>query len=78
MHKGVENLMRIAGLSLGAAVTMATINPAKAGRISARASGLVACDKAELVLFDFSTEQMRITVRETWLNGERVFQSRQA
>ncbi len=78
IHNGVENLMRFAGLSLGAAVTMATLNPAKAGKISGRENGLVACDKAELVLFDFSPKQMRITVRETWLNGERVFQSSQA
>lgn len=77
IHDGVANLMRFSGLSLGAAVTMATISPAKAGRISERENGLVACDKAELVVFDFSTEQMRITVRETWLNGERVFQSQE-
>jgi N-acetylglucosamine-6-phosphate deacetylase len=78
IHHGVENLMRLAGLSLRAAVTMATINPAKAGRIFGREHGLAACDNAELVLFDFSTETMTITVRETWLNGERVFQSAQA
>jgi N-acetylglucosamine-6-phosphate deacetylase len=78
MHNGVENLMRIAGLSLDAAITMATINPAKAGGIFGRENALGACDKAELVLFDFSVEQMKITVRETWLNGKRVFQSPQA
>ena len=35
MDRGVENLMRLAGLSLADAVRMATVNAARAGRVPA-------------------------------------------
>lgn len=75
MDKGIENLMRFAGLHLDAAIRMATTNPAKAANIAGRENGLIPSENAEFVLFDFAAEQMRIHVRETWVNGRCVFQS---
>lgn len=74
MHKGVENLMRLAGLTLVEAITMATRNPARAGRIGGRLRGLTAGDRADLVLFDLSSEGV-ITVLETWIGGECFYRS---
>lgn len=69
MHKGVENLMKIAGLTLEEALTMATRNPARVGRISGRLRGLTAGEKADFVVFDFDKATKAIRIRETWING---------
>ena len=73
MHCGVENLMRIAGLSLAEALTMATRNPARVGRISGRQRGLTAGDRADFVVFDFDAAAKSVRVRETWIGGECFF-----
>ena len=73
MHRGVENLMRIAGLSLAEALTMATRNPARVGRISGRQRGLTAGDRAEVVVFDFDAAAKSVRLRETWIGGECFF-----
>jgi len=73
MHRGVENLMRIAGLSLAEALTMATRNPARVGRISGRQRGLAAGDRADFVVFDFDTSTKAINILETWIGGECFF-----
>ena len=51
MHKAVENVMRMAGVSLAEAVTMATRNAARVGRISGRMRGLVTGERADFVVF---------------------------
>ncbi|MBI3695828.1 MAG: N-acetylglucosamine-6-phosphate deacetylase [Acidobacteria bacterium] len=51
MDRGVENLMRFAGLSLAQALRMATVNPARAARLEGRTGFLQAGDIADLVLF---------------------------
>jgi N-acetylglucosamine-6-phosphate deacetylase len=71
MDRGIENLMRIAGLSLAEAVRLATVNPAKAGRIEGRAAGLAPGDRADLVQFRFA--ERRIEIVRTWLGGREVF-----
>jgi N-acetylglucosamine-6-phosphate deacetylase len=73
MDRGIENLMRLAGLSLAEAVTMATRNPARAGRISGRLRGLTPGDRADLVEFDCDAQDRSIRVRRTWLDGELVY-----
>lgn len=75
MHRGVENLMRIAGLSLEEAVTMATRNPARVGRIAGRQRGLSVGDRADFVLFDFDEAQKTIRIRETWIGGECFYRA---
>ena len=71
MHKAVENVMRMAGVSLAEAVTMATRNAARVGRISGRMRGLVTGERADFVVF--SREGGGITVEETWIGGQRVY-----
>jgi N-acetylglucosamine-6-phosphate deacetylase len=75
IDKGIQNLMKFAGVPLDAAIKMATINPAKAGRISGTENGLVPSGNTDFVLFDFAADQMVIHIRETWVNGTCVFQS---
>lgn len=69
MHRGVENLMKIAGISLPEAITMATRNPARVGRIAGRQRGLAAGDRADFVVFDFDAAACSIRIRETWIGG---------
>ena len=73
MHRGVENLVRITGITLGEAITMATRNPARVGRISGRQRGLTPGDRADFVVF--SMTDGRIQVEETWISGRRVYQA---
>jgi N-acetylglucosamine-6-phosphate deacetylase len=73
MDRGVENLMKRAGLSLADAVRMATVNAARAGRLPGRENGLVQGDRADFVLFQFDPEEKCIEVRATYVDGERVW-----
>lgn len=73
IERGVENLMKFAGLSLGEAVTMATRNPARVGRVASRQRGLAPGDRADLVQFRFDTVRRSIEVEKTWVGGELVF-----
>ncbi len=72
MDHGVNNLMQIGGLSLAEAVTMATINAARAGKVPNRTQGLVAGDRADFVLFDFDPERQSVQVRATFVSGRKV------
>jgi len=74
MHRGVENLMRLAGLPLAAAVRMATVNAAHAGNVPARSQGLVPGDRADIVQFRL-TASHQIEIVSTWIGGVRVFPS---
>lgn len=73
MHRGVSNLMRLAGLTLTEAVTMATRNPARVCRVRARQRGLAPGERADLVLFDLDEATKAIAIREVYLDGERVY-----
>jgi N-acetylglucosamine-6-phosphate deacetylase len=75
MDRGVENLMRFAGLSLKEAVQLATVNAAKAGAVPGREQGLAADDRADIVLFRFNEETKEIGVEATYISGEKVYQS---
>jgi N-acetylglucosamine-6-phosphate deacetylase len=75
IDRGVENLMRIAGLSLADAVSMATTNAARAGRVPGRTAGLVPGDRADIIQYSFNPEHKSISIKATYLSGERVFQA---
>jgi N-acetylglucosamine-6-phosphate deacetylase len=68
MDRGVANLMRLAGISLSEALRLATVNPARAGRLAGRTEGLASGDRADIV-------ELRSdgTVSKTWISGRRVF-----
>jgi N-acetylglucosamine-6-phosphate deacetylase len=73
MDQAITNVMRTARLSLREAVTLATRNPARVGRVRSRQRGLNPGERADLVRFrlDESTGQMEVL--ETFLSGVRVF-----
>ena len=71
MDAAISNVMRTAGVSLTEAIAMATVNPARVGRIGARIRGLRAGDRADVVRF--ALEEGRVRVMETFMSGERVF-----
>src|SRR5580704_1525890 len=75
MDRGVENLMRMAGLSLADAVRMATVNAARAGKVPGRTNGLAAGDRADFVQFRWDTEARAINVTTNWVSGQRVYQN---
>jgi N-acetylglucosamine-6-phosphate deacetylase len=71
MDHAIANVMRIGGLSLTEALAMATVNPARIGRVSGRQRALRPGERADLVRFRL--EDGRMEVLETWLSGRRVF-----
>jgi N-acetylglucosamine-6-phosphate deacetylase len=73
MDHGVQNLMKLAGLPLPDAVTMATTNPARVGAVPGRSNGLAAGDRADFVLFRFDAQTRDIRVDATYVSGRRVF-----
>jgi N-acetylglucosamine-6-phosphate deacetylase len=73
MDQAIANVMRTAGLSLREAVTLATRNPARVGRVASRQRGLNPGDRADLVRFRLDDATGQITILETFLNGEPVF-----
>ena len=74
MHQAIANVMKFGGLSLRDAITLATRNPARVGRISGRQRGLNTAERADLVRFRFDETTQKLDIHETYLDGERVFQ----
>ena len=74
MDAAISNVMRFAGVSLTEAVTMATVNPARVGRIGGRVRGLQPGERSDVVRFRM--EDGRVRVVETYLSGQRVFEER--
>lgn len=72
MDDGINNLMSMAGLTLAQAVTLATRNAARAGRIGTRMKGLEKGARADIVEFDFDNAARRISVTRVWVGGELV------
>jgi N-acetylglucosamine-6-phosphate deacetylase len=72
MDRALENVMRIAGLTLREAITLATRNPARIGRIASRQRGLNPGERADLVRFRLHEVTGEIEVLETFLGGHRV------
>ena len=73
MDRGVENLIKLGGLSLRDAVQMATTNPARVGKVPGRQQGLARGDRADFVVFHFDSEAHKISVEATYVSGEQVF-----
>ncbi len=73
MDHGVRNLVTLAGLTLAEAVTMATINPARVGKVEGRQQGLAVGERADFVVFRFDAATGAIDVDATFVGGERVY-----
>src|ERR1700676_1599604 len=70
MDRAIGNVMARTGVSLAHAVTMATTNPARVGRVPGRLRGLQPGSRADLVRF--RVDAGRVEILETWLSGKRV------
>ncbi|HME08358.1 MAG TPA: hypothetical protein VKG25_14980 [Bryobacteraceae bacterium] len=73
MHHALSNVIRIAHLSLRDAVTLATRNPARVGRIAGRQRGLNPGERADLVRFRFHNCEFQIL--ETFIGGTLVYRN---
>jgi len=73
MDRAIANVMITTGITLRDAITLATRNPARIGRIPYRQRGLTPGDRADLVLFRHDEATNQITILETWLSGQKVF-----
>ncbi len=71
MDRAVGNVMKLAGLTLAEAITMATTNAARAGRIGGRIRGLQPGSRADVVKLRMVDGV--VEVLETYLGGRRVF-----
>jgi len=75
MDRAIQNVMQLAGLNLREAVSMATRNPARVGRIASRQRGLNTGERADLVRFRYDDARKEIQVLETYFGGRRVYLS---
>jgi N-acetylglucosamine-6-phosphate deacetylase len=71
MNRAIVSLMEMTGVSLRDAITMATMNPARVGRIAGRNRGLAAGQRADLVVFRRNGNALQVL--ETYVDGERVW-----
>lgn len=71
MHNAVANVMRMTGVSLRDAVTMATTNAARVGRVPNRWRGLTPGERADFV--EFRVVEGRLEIERTWMSGELVY-----
>lgn len=78
MDRGISVLLREAGVSLPEAVSMATRNAARAGRIAGRLRGLEPGERADVIEFEHDAKSKSIRILRTWLDGELVFGSQDA
>lgn len=76
MDAAIGNSVRLGGISIRDAITMATVNPARAGRIAGRQRGLSTGEKADLVRFQWDEATNSLTVLETIVAGQTVYSSR--
>lgn len=73
MDDAISNVMRMTGISLVEAVSMATRNPARVGRIAGRQRGIATGERADLVLFRFDPQTKRMRIEETIVGGRTMF-----
>jgi len=78
MDRAIQNVMQLEGVTLGEAVSMATRNPARVGRIAARRRGLSTGERADLVRFHYNDARREIQVIETYFGGRQVYLSETA
>jgi N-acetylglucosamine-6-phosphate deacetylase len=72
MDHAIANTVRLASVSLSQALSMATTNAARVGRIAGRQRGLVPGEKADLVRFTWDPARFSLNVTETIVAGISV------
>jgi len=75
MDVAIAKAVGMGGISLTAALTMATTNPARVGRIAGRQRGLVPGEKADLIRFLWNDATETFAVQETIVGGISVYKA---
>ena len=75
MNWAVANTVKLANVSLHQAITMATTNAARVGRIAGRQRGLVPGEKADLIRFSWDPDKYVLTILETIVAGISVYKA---
>ena len=75
MDRAIGNSVRLAGISLHEALTMATVNAARAGRLAGRQRGLSTGEKADLVRFLWDSDSCTLQVKETIVAGVSAYRA---
>ena len=75
MNDAVSKVQRMAGISLTEALSMATRNPARVGRIAGRQRGIATGDRADFVIFRWHAAEKRVEPVETIMGGETVWRA---
>ncbi len=73
MDHAIGTTVRLGDISLRDAITLATTNAARAGRIGGRHRGLNTGDRADLVRFRWDDAAQKLTVLETIVGGVSVY-----
>ncbi len=73
MDHAISNAVRLGRVSLREALAMATVNPARAGRIAGRQRGLSTGEKADFVQFKWRESPASLEVVQTVVAGQSVF-----
>lgn len=73
MDYAIGHAVRMGRVSLRDAITMATTNPARVGRIAGRQRGLTPGEKADLIRFQWDETAFRLTIAQTVVSGETVY-----
>jgi N-acetylglucosamine-6-phosphate deacetylase len=73
MDHAIGLAVHIGRVSLREALAMATVNPARAGRIAGRLRGLATGEKADFVKFRWDEESEHLNVVETVIAGTTVY-----
>ena len=73
MDYAIGKVIEFTGVGLPDAITMATTNPARVGRIASRQRGLSVAERADFVRFEHDEPTNRIRILETYVSGERVY-----
>jgi N-acetylglucosamine-6-phosphate deacetylase len=70
LHEDVALAIRMAGLTLASALQLATRNP---GRFVGNRGRLATDETADLIVFDWQSEEAALAIRETFVAGEKCF-----
>jgi N-acetylglucosamine-6-phosphate deacetylase len=73
MDHAVGNTVQMTGLSLTEALTMATTNAARVGRVAGRLRGIAPGEKADLVRFAWDSSARTLEIKETIVAGTSVY-----
>jgi N-acetylglucosamine-6-phosphate deacetylase len=75
MDHAIGNSVAMAALTLREALAMATVNPARVGRLAGRQRGLSTGEKADLVRFRWDADSNALQVQETIVAGSSVYRA---